>query len=78
MTSGLSVFPNPFADYFQVKNPSGVAIDYLELMNANGVSLRKMGMEEVGKQNFSDLPAGTYLLRIVVSGKSVFEQVVKM
>lgn len=80
--AAVEVFPSCFADYLTVRLPAtGVAS--LTLLAADGRVVRQQALptspeaQETALAGLADLPAGLYLLRVVVDGQPMVQRVVK-
>jgi YD repeat-containing protein len=73
-TSEVQVFPNPAQAEFQVILPPSNAAETIQLYDSNGREVRSQSSQNPNVE-ISDLPSGTYLLRV---GKLGLWRVVKI
>jgi Secretion system C-terminal sorting domain len=78
--SGLSIFPNPFANELTVRNDQPDAITKLEIYSLDGKKLFEKtagiaGREE--KLNMSQFAAGVYLVKVYTRNDAVTLKAVK-
>lgn len=67
LKSGLEVFPNPANDQFRLRVGNGYLIHQVDLYNQTGQKIRSQSMlkpEESVEIFISDLPSGTYLVKV--------------
>lgn len=63
--TNFAVFPNPAHDTLNLKNTNAIAIDSIEMTDANGRIVKQFQVGQVSEQlNISDLNSGVYFLRI--------------
>jgi hypothetical protein len=74
--AGFSLYPNPVTDVISVRNAT--VIDQVSVSNMLGQMLmtRTVGTTE-GTINVSALPAGTYLVKVLVNGAAKTYKVIK-
>ena len=64
--SGFKIWPNPVNDYIYFEVPGNFVQGTIEILNLQGVSLKKVQLIEgfQSKINVRDIPSGMYFLRI--------------
>ena len=80
--AAVEVFPSCFADHLTVRLPTAAAAS-LTLLAADGRVVRRQELpaspeaQDAALASLADLPAGLYLLRVVVDGQALVQRVVK-
>ena len=76
--SGISVYPNPFAEKLTLHLPSLIDGLELQLIDAKGRLVRRMTVKaQVTEISLSELASGVYLMRLLGEGRQVVLRVVK-
>jgi hypothetical protein len=75
--AGIQVFPNPTNGILQIW--SSLPLESLEVINQTGICVLKVytKIEPSDQIDISALPAGIYQVRMVTSGKTVVQKIVK-
>ena len=76
LLAGISIAPNPFSSLLKIKNDEAINARY-ELVNTNGMVMRKGFLQGATVLNTEELKAGVYLLRIFSDKTSKTLRVVK-
>lgn len=71
--SGLTVFPNPTTDYFQVSETPGLR--YVEVFNIVGSRMRSFDALPLKQYFIGDFNDGVYLVRLVASSGKVIKTI---
>src|SRR5690606_19874732 len=71
--SGLTVFPNPTTDYFQVSDTPGLR--YVEVFNIVGSRMRSFDAVPQKQYFIGDLNEGVYLVRLVAGNGKVLKTI---
>lgn len=73
------VTPNPFCDHIFIEDPvPGGSIQSVDIMNARGIVLETLSVNDLSAQDFSVLPCGIYFLKITGVNGPVLEKIVKL
>jgi len=77
--SGFKAWPNPVNDFIYFEVPGNFAQGTVEILNLQGVSLKKVQFEKgfQSEINVSDIPSGMYFLKIDESKKQVNQLFIK-
>jgi hypothetical protein len=76
--SGISVYPNPFADKISLQLPNLKDGLEMQLFDAQGRLVRRMTVEsQVTEISLSELASGVYLMRLMGEGRQVVLRVMK-
>lgn len=78
--SGLEAFPNPVDDQFNVRVGNGYRIQQIDLFSQTGQKLKSMTLETPEESTTlftSDLPSGTYLLKVDLGAETGSIKIVK-
>jgi mannan endo-1,4-beta-mannosidase len=77
--SGFRIWPNPVNDFIYFEVPVNFAQSTVEILNLQGVSVRKVQLKEgfQSEINVRDIPSGMYLLRINESKSQVNQLFIK-
>jgi len=77
--SGFRIWPNPVNDFIYFEVPGNFAQGIVEILNLQGVSLKKVQFEKgfQSEINVGDIPSGMYFLKIDESKKQVNQLFIK-
>ena len=78
--SNMSIYPNPTADFININFDDKINSLDLEILSITGQTLKKIkgNNENIPRIDTSDLPKGTYILRILADGKLSLEKIIKI
>lgn len=73
----ISIFPNPTTDYLQIDLPIKYSGAIYQLYRSDGIMVSSSSFDKTERIKMTDLPRGTYLMKIVYGGYIDSQVVVK-
>lgn len=75
--NGISIFPNPASETIQINTDMILDKSTVEIYSINGNLIKTKTLNNQSEINISDLPTGTYLMKINVDNKTLTEKFIK-
>jgi hypothetical protein len=75
ITNQISIFPNPANTDLTINFPSELQLNSVELMNYLGQKIERKKGEDLRKINVSNLPNGSYFVRLVFDNQSITKKI---
>ncbi len=69
-TLSFDVYPNPATDLVNLRWPSGIVAANVQLITLSGQLLRTSDLQRHQFLDVGDLPAGTYLIKVIAEGET--------